>query len=106
VKKISVAIVQGVPSVFSDEEMEDEPRRLGFFSCFCCELRFRVHRACTQSSENELLMLELFSDITPEAQAAPDKPVAIASFKAKTSKSLATDDEASLKFAEDLRILL
>jgi hypothetical protein len=33
VKKVVVIVVQRVPSTLSDEEMIDEPHRIGFFSC-------------------------------------------------------------------------
>jgi hypothetical protein len=33
VKKVVVIFVQRVPSTLSDEEMIDEPHRIGFFSC-------------------------------------------------------------------------
>jgi hypothetical protein len=82
VKKVSVVIVQRVPSAFYDEEMEDEPRLTGFFSCIYCTLRSGVHRVCTPSSENEFVDVKTFSDATLEAQAAPEKLVAIASSKA------------------------
>jgi hypothetical protein len=102
VKKISAAVVQRVPLAFSDEEMENEPRRTGFFFCICCDLGFNVHRACTPSYENEFVDVETFSDVVPEAAAAHEKLTAIVSSKAETSKALAVDDEESLKFDEDL----
>jgi hypothetical protein len=60
----------------------------------CCELRFRVRHAYTLGSENEFVDVETFSDIVPEAVPAEAE--------AGTSQALATNDEASPKFAEDL----
>jgi hypothetical protein len=100
VKKISADVVQLVPSAFSDEEMEDEPRRTGFFSCFCYELSFGVHCSCTPSSENEFVDVGTFSDVVHEYQATPDKPAATASTEAKISKALVAN--VSPNFTEAL----
>jgi hypothetical protein len=40
VKKIVAAMVQRVPSGFSDDEMTKEPQPTGFSSCLWCDLRF------------------------------------------------------------------
>jgi hypothetical protein len=60
VKKISIAIIQCVPSAFSDDEMTDELHPTGFSSCLWCDLRFNVRRSYTLGSENEFVDVETF----------------------------------------------
>jgi hypothetical protein len=59
-KKVSAVVVQCVPSAFSDEEVEDEPRRTSLFSYIFCKMRSGVHFVCTPSSENEFIDAETF----------------------------------------------
>jgi hypothetical protein len=102
VKNVVATVVQCVPSTISDEEMIEEPHRIGFFSRLCCELRFGVRRDCTPSSENDFVDIETFSDIVPEALDAPIDSFVVASTDAGTSKTAVAGEEASPKFIEDL----
>jgi hypothetical protein len=63
VKNVVATVVQCVPSTISDEEMIEEPHRIGFFSRLCCELRFGVCHDCTPSSRMILLTLKLFKTL-------------------------------------------
>jgi hypothetical protein len=103
VKKDVAAIVQRVPPALSDDEMTDEPRQTSFSSFLCCALRFRVHRAYTLGSENEFVDVETFSDIVPEAQETPVDSAVAAKAEVGCSHAPVTNDEASLKFAKDLK---
>jgi hypothetical protein len=67
-RKIVVAIVRRIPSAFSNDEMTDELRPIGFSSCLWCDLRFNVRRSCTPGSENEFIDVETFSDDVLEVQ--------------------------------------
>jgi hypothetical protein len=102
VQKVVATVVQSVPSAFSVDEMIDKPRQTGFFSCLCCELRFRVRHAHTPGSENEFVDVETFLDIVPEARGTPGDSAVPAEAEAGFSQAPSTKDEASPKFAEDL----
>jgi hypothetical protein len=102
IKKVVAAVVQRVPSTYSDGEMVDEPHQTSFFSCLCYELRFGVRHGYTQNSENDFVVIETFSDIVPEARAVPVEPSTVASVDAGTSKAAIADEEASPKFTKDL----
>jgi hypothetical protein len=102
VKKVVTTVVQHVPPAFSDDEMIEEPREIGLFSCLCCELRFRICHAYIPGSEDEIVDVETFSDIFPEAQGAPEDSAVPAEAEAGSSQAAASKDEASPKFTEDL----
>jgi hypothetical protein len=102
VKKVVTAVVQHVPPSFSDDEMIEEPRQIGLFSCLCCELRFGIRHAYILGSESEIVDVETFSDIFLEAQGAHEDSVVPAKAEAGSSQATASKDEASPKFTEDL----
>jgi hypothetical protein len=99
VKKVVAAVV---PPAFSDNDMIDEPRQIGFSSCSWCNLRFDVRRGYTPNSENDFVDIETFSDTVLEARSVPFEPSIVASVDVGTSKTIVTNEEASLKFTEEL----
>jgi hypothetical protein len=102
VKKISIAIIQCVPSAFSDDEMTDELHPTGFSSCLWCDLRFNVRRSYTLGSENEFVDVETFSDDVVQVQKAPTDSVAAVDAEGDPSQASALKDRASPEFIEDL----
>jgi hypothetical protein len=101
-KKVVVAVVQCAPPTFSDDEMIDEPLQTGFSSCLWCDLRFGVHHDYTPNSENGFVDIETFSDTVLETRSVPFEPSTVAFVDVGTSKTVVADEEASLKFTEEL----
>jgi hypothetical protein len=99
VKKVVAAVV---PPAFSDNDMIDEPRQIGFSSCSWCNLRFDVRRGYTPNSENDFVDIETFSDTVPEARSVSVEPSTVASVNVGTLKADVADEEASPKFSKEL----
>jgi hypothetical protein len=104
VKKVVAAVVQHVPSAFSDDEMTNEARPTGFSSCLWCDLRFSVRRGYAPGSKNEFVDLETFSDTIPEVRETPADPVNATDAEGGSSQAPISKDEASPEFTNDLEL--
>jgi hypothetical protein len=102
VKKVIAVVVQCVPSAFSDDEMTDEPRPIGFSSCLWCDLRFVVRCGYTPGSKNEFVDVETFLDTVPEVRETHVDSVIAANTEACSSQAPASTNGASPEFTEDL----
>jgi hypothetical protein len=102
VKKVVAAVVQRVPSAFSDDEMSDEACPTGFSFCLWCDLRFNVRHGYTPGSENKFVDVETFSDIVPEVRETPVDPVNAADAEGGSSQAPISKDKASPEFTKDL----
>jgi hypothetical protein len=65
IKKIVAVEVRRVPSALFDDDMIDEARPKGFFSCLWCDLRFNIRRSTPLAPEMNLSILNPFQMMSP-----------------------------------------